>query len=112
MIELAVIPNYPNQRLSYFLDNQAITLVLSWRGYTGLPELEQEFINTYAKPTFYADFYIANKLIVAGMQCIDKQYINQYPSALVGKFIFINEDGASPNLSNIGVTSKLYYGGR
>lgn len=109
-LKISITPQYPNQTVSFFADGQNFTLNINWRGYTGLPDAEQTYINTYAPPAFYANIYISNVTIFQGVPIVTGQSINQYPSSMVGYIVAVNSvDNTNPDLTNLGVTVQLYY---
>ena len=110
IIPINVSAQNSNQQVSFFANNQNFTLNLYWRGYINQPESQQEFINTYATPQFYADIYINNAPVVNGAPVINKQVINQYPNSMVGYIVAVDLlTGDNPSLTSLGVTSFLYY---
>lgn len=108
--QITITPNYPNQKIGFIANKQNITLNLYFRGYLGLPDITQDFINTYAPPGFYADIYLNNALIIAGSPVIDRKPINLYPSNFKGYITSVDSQGNNnPNLENLGQTVLLYY---
>lgn len=108
--QINVRPNYPNQSLKFTANNQNISLNLYFRGYVNLPDLEQEFINKYAPPNFFADIFLSTQAIIQGEIIVDRTPINLYPSDLIGYLISVDTRGNSnPTLINLGVTVFFYY---
>ena len=108
---IKVTQKYPNQSISFTASRQNITLNLYWRGYQGLASIEQDYINYYAQPNFFADIFVGSSAIIEGQTVINKQPINQYPSDFIGYIASIDTSGnnENPSLTNLGVTVFLYY---
>ena len=96
--------NSPNQTINFVANKQNFTLNLYWRGYVDLPGDEQDFLNTYAVPQYFADIFLNNVLIIAGTPVIDRIPINVYPSLINGYLVSIDSLGNdNPNLETMGI---------
>jgi len=108
--QISIKPNYPNQITNFTANYQNITLNLFWVGYSKNPENQQEYINYYCNPRFYANIFVNNVEIVTSKPVVDKTPINVYPTTFSGYIVAYNKTGnIDPTLENIGVTVFLYY---
>lgn len=108
--KITVTSNYPNQLINFTANGQNITLELFWRGFINLPTDEQDYIDTYEPPSFYANIYLNNVLLVTGANVIDRTAINLYPSDLNGYIMSVDSTGNNnPDLENLGITVFIYY---
>lgn len=100
----------PNQQVNFNANNQNFTLNLYWQGYINLPTIEQDFINTYALPNYYADIYLGGEAIIIGALVIDRTSINQYPSNMNGYIMSVDSIG-NDNLTiqTLGISNFMYY---
>jgi hypothetical protein len=112
MIQLIKItPQYPNQVVNFFANQQSFTFKLRFVGYTQLADEAQQFINIYATPKFYADIISNDKPIITGAPVVNNAVINQYPSAMIGYIVCVNliNTDDNPNLDNLGNGVYFYY---
>lgn len=112
MIQLInLTPQYPNQTVNFFANNQRFTLGLRWLGYETLADEAQQFINRYLQPGFYASIVCNNVDIIDGAPVVNNQAVNQYPSSMIGYIVCINfidtEINPSIELLNNGI--YFYY---
>lgn len=82
----------PNQKLTVVVNKQQLTIDILLRG-----------------DKLYATVYLGANLIISGMPCNNRVYLNQYPTALVGYLYFNTADGKEPVYTELGSNAKLYY---
>jgi hypothetical protein len=108
---IRVTPNYSVQSIVFFANNQNFTLLLNWTGYINENTVTQTFLDSYAKPQFFASIYLNNEAIIKNTPIVNSKPINLYTSRINGYIVAVDISGANenPTLANIGVTVFFYY---
>ncbi len=101
-------PQYPNQTVNFFANNQNFTFILRWLGYETLADDAQQFVNKYMQPGFYASITCNGTDIIDSAPVVNNQVVNQYSSSMIGYIICINLINTDIN-SNIDLLQNGIY---
>lgn len=102
---------YPNQQLNVNASGQSIVVNLKWLGYVNQGVEFQDYIDTYAPPSYYVSITCNNNAVINNNIMSLNTALNPYPSEYMGGYIVaINFDGEdSPSLDNLGTSVFLFY---